>query len=307
MKIVWGILVVVLLAVGGCGDTEQEHSQTAKRTDGKLTVLTVNYPLAYFADRLGGEHVAASYPGPIDRDPAFWNPSADDVSAFQAADLVLLNGATYAKWVPKVTLPSSKLVNTSAELSDRYITVMDAETHAHGPGGEHAHAGTAFTTWLDLTMAMAQARAIRDAFTAARPAQAEFFAAQYKDLTRDLVDLDHRLTTLTSGQDDRPLVASHPVYQYFARRYDLNLEAVMWEPSEVPGGRQWEELRRLLEQHPAEWMIWEGEPAGESVSRLETLGVQSLVVDPCATPPATGDFLDVMEANVAALAAAFQD
>ena len=34
-------------------------------------------------------------------------------------------------------------------------------------------------------------------------------------------------------------------------------------------------------------LIWEAEPAGESVRRLEELGVASLVFDPCATEPAT--------------------
>ena len=301
-----GFLMVAILVCVGCGEKSKQDTASRTRSDGKLTVLTVNYPLAYFASRIGGDQVDASYPGPDDQDPAFWNPSSQAVSAYQAADLILLNGATYAKWVPKVTLPSSKLVNTSAEFGDRFITVVDAETHAHGPGGEHAHAGTAFTTWLDLTQAVAQACAIRDAFSAARPGRADHFDAEFKKLTRDLVALDHQLTTLVSGKNDRPLVASHPVYQYLARRYDLNLEPVMWEPETVPSLRQWEELRRLLENHPASWMVWEGQPAAESVSRLEALGVGSLVFDPCATPPATGDFLTVMQANVEALAAAFQ-
>jgi zinc transport system substrate-binding protein len=53
-------------------------------------------------------------------------------------------------------------------------------------------------------------------------------------------------------------------------------------------------------------MIWEGEPAAESVRRLEEIGLGSLVFDPCATTPADGDFLSVMRANVAALAEAFR-
>ena len=36
---------------------------------------------------------------------------------YQGADLILLNGATYAKWIDRVTLPASKLVDTSAALA----------------------------------------------------------------------------------------------------------------------------------------------------------------------------------------------
>ena len=50
----------------------------------------------------------------------------------------------------------------------------------------------------------------------------------------------------------------------------------------------------------------EGEPAAESVRRLEALGVGSLVFDPCMNRRQSGDFLDVMRANVEALAPAFE-
>ena len=37
----------------------------------KLTVYTVNYPLAYFAERVGGKHIQVVFPAPSDVDPAF--------------------------------------------------------------------------------------------------------------------------------------------------------------------------------------------------------------------------------------------
>jgi zinc transport system substrate-binding protein len=269
-------------------------------------VAAVNYPLAYFAGRIGGDLVDVVFPVPGDVDPAFWNPSSGDVAVFQAADLILLNGATYTKWVPKVTLSASKMLDTSASFADRYITIEGAATHAHGPGGEHAHTGTAFTTWLDFTQAAAQAEAIRAAFTARRPQHAASFAANFAALEKDLLDIDGQLTAMTAEKGNRPIVASHPVYQYLARRHDLNLESVMWEPEVVPQGSLWRELADGLEAHPAAWMIWEGEPAAESVRRLEDMGVHSLVFEPCMNKPETGDFMSVMRANIKALGVAYQ-
>ncbi len=58
--------------------------------------------------------------------------------------------------------------------------------HAHVPKGEHSHADTAFTTWLDLAQSIQQAQAVRDALTNARPQlEAEFeqwFTVQESDL-----------------------------------------------------------------------------------------------------------------------------
>lgn len=303
MKKLLAVLVLGLLVVG-CGGEKEQESEV--KDDGGLTVVAVNYPLAYFAERIGGDLVEVAYPVPGDVDPAFWNPSAEGVAAFQSADLVLLNGATYAKWVPKVTLAPGKLVDTSAAFSDSYIEITGAVTHTHGPGGDHAHTGTAFTTWLDFSQAVLQAEAIRSALAMRDPANEKAYAANYAALEKDLSDLDSRLRKMAADKMYRPLVASHPVYQYLARRYNLAIEEMMWEPETMPAAKEWGRLASVLEKHPAGWMIWEGEPNAESASRLKEMGVQSLVFAPCMNKPAEGDFLTVMNANLEALSRVYR-
>ena len=81
---------------------------------GKLLIYTVNYPLAYFAERIGGDSVEVVFPAPDGIDPAFWQPTTTDILGYQSADLILLNGAGYAKWLSRVSLPAAGLVDTSA-------------------------------------------------------------------------------------------------------------------------------------------------------------------------------------------------
>jgi len=125
------------------------------------------------------------------------------------------------------------------------------------------------------------------------------------DRKQKSADLDAAIEKMVAAKTDLPLVASHPVYQYFARRYGINLESVMWEPEEVPTIEQWKQLEQVLETHPARWMIWEGEPNPQSVAGLDAMGIRSLVFDPCGNTPDDGDFIAVMKANVANLRAAF--
>ena len=108
-----------------------------------------------------------------------------------------------------------------------------------------------------------------------------------------------------ANDSKRPLVGSHPVYQYLARRYSLNLLSVHWEPDELPSEQAMRELRELLETHPAKWMLWEGEPLAETVRALAELGIESVVFDPCGNVPDAGDYLSVMRRNAANLARAF--
>ena len=272
---------------------------------GPFTIYVVNYPLQYFAERIGGDQVKVVFPVPADVDPAYWRPNMADISAYQKADLILLNGAGYAKWVNKVSLPRSKMVNTSRQFKDRYITTKEVMTHSHGAEGEHAHESLAFTTWLDLELAARQAEAIASAMGRKRPELKDVFQRNYESLKEDFLALDRKIQAIVSQDPSIPLIASHPVYDYFARRYGLNMVSVHWEPDQVPGNDQWRELKEILKQHPAKWMIWEGEPIQKSVDGLKTLRVNSLVFDPCGNIPEKGDFLTIMHQNVNNLRSVF--
>lgn len=272
----------------------------------KPIIYVVNYPLQYFAERIGGEQVRVVFPAPADVDLAFWKPDVETITAFQGADLVLINGATYAKWLKTVSLPKAKVVNTSRHFKTHYIEIEDTVTHRHGPSGAHAHRGIAFTTWLDLRQAAQQAQAIAGALGRLLPDQKSGFEQRYADLERDLLALDQRLEATVTKQRTRPLVASHPVYQYLAKRYGLNLQSVLWEPDVMPEAEQWQGLQALLQTHAAKWMLWEGEPLPALVEKLRSLGVESLVFDPCGNTPERGDFLSVMQQNLTHLQQAFQ-
>ena len=237
-----------------------------------LNVYVVNYPLKYFAERIGGTHVKVILPVPADEDPAYWTPGIADIGAYQQADLILLNGAGYAKWVRKVSLPRSKTVNTSRGFKDRYITVRETMTHSHGAEGEHAHEGLAFTTWMDLSLAVKQAEAIADALVRKRPQQEDMFRANYRSLEKDLLALDSRIKAIVPQNTTVPIIFSHPVYEYFEKAYGLNGRSVHWEPDQKPSPAQIAELKKLLENHPAQWMVWEGYPDELRSEKLQCNG-----------------------------------
>ncbi len=269
-------------------------------------VYVVNYPLQYFAERIGAEHVQVVFPAPADEDPAFWKPDVNTIVAFQAADLIMINGATYAKWLKTASLPKAKIVNTSVRFKADYIEIQDTVTHSHGLGGDHSHTGTAFTTWLNFRHAAQQAQAITTALSRLLPAQQSAFEQRYAELEQDLLALDEQLDAMVAKQRSQPLVASHPVYQYVAKRYGLNLQSVLWEPDVMPDAETWQGLQSVLQTHTAKWMLWEGEPLPDIVAKLQTFGVKSLVFDPCGKTPEQGDFLSVMKQNVENLRPAFQ-
>jgi len=307
-----GILIVLAAAAIvssiGCSNPGSRRVEEKGSTDkGPVVVYVTNYPLKYFAERIGGEHVTVHFPAPPDVDPAYWMPDSEAISSYQQADLILLNGAGYEKWVDAVSLPKSKLCQTSAEFTSEYIAIENAETHSHGPEGKHAHGGTAFTTWLDPTLAIKQADSICAALNRFRPGTASALRENFDALKSDLEALDREMANAVTKASDRPVLFSHPVYQYLARRYGLNGRSVHWEPNEAPTDAMWTELKGILEEHPAKWMIWEGQPDAATAEKLAKSGLDSIVFNPCGNVPAEGDYLATQRKNLAALAKVYSE
>jgi zinc transport system substrate-binding protein len=156
-----------LLMLIGCAEKEEEGTASSS-SDQRPVVSVSNYPLQYFTERLA-PWIDVQFPANVSGDPAYWKPSAQDISAMQKADLIVLNGASYETWLANVSLSQAKLVDTSAGLTERFIPLEEHTTHSHGLEGEHEHSGTAFTLWLDLTLAQAQVQAVSSALASKWP------------------------------------------------------------------------------------------------------------------------------------------
>jgi zinc transport system substrate-binding protein len=296
------LLLAAVLLIACSDDRVSSSAETqTQASGGPLSVYVVNYPLKYFAERIGGEHVRVTFPAPADEDPAFWVPDVEQIAAYQQADLILLNGASYAKWVQRVSLSTSRLVDTSAGFSNQHILLTGKTNHSHGAAGEHQHGDVAFTTWLDPQQAISQAAAIRDALIRLRPDAEAVFQQRFASLQRDLRELDEQLSVAFAGYQGQPLLFSHPVYQYLIRRYAINGHELHWEPDSMPGAEEWRAFDELLKRHPARSMVWEGAPRSEIVAALDERGVTALVFEPVANEPVDSDYLTVMQKNLTRL------
>ncbi len=264
-------------------------------------VATVNYPLAWMADRLGGDAIEVLFPVPDGRDPSFWRPGLSDIAAIQQADLIALNGAGFATWTTRASLPRSRLVDTSAKLSAAFIATQSV-SHSHGEDGAHSHTGTASYTWLDFELAAEQAEALAAAMQRRMPDLRNRVEERLPSLLADLAALDTQARDALATLQGTTIIATHPRYQYFARAYGLDIAALEWEAGALPDEAQWQDLQDMVAETGASLLIWEAEPPQEAKERAAGMGLASIVFAPLATRPASGDFASVMRAQIEALA-----
>ncbi len=291
------IAVVLLSTLTFFACSEKVEEQSINENNLKRIAL-VNYPLHFFASQIGGSKVEALYPIPTNVDPAYWEPATEDIILYQEADLILLNGAGYAKWVDKVSLAPSKMINTSLPFKDKYIELEEGQSHSHGPEGEHEHQGFAFTTWLNFKFAKIQAEEIKKALINLMPENKIVFEDNYSVLAKEIDDLDMWMDKVAVSLKEKVILASHPVYQYLSSGYGLNIESFHWEPDEMPDELMWENFDNRQSKLKANIMLWEDDPLPEVKQELLKRGIQVVVFNPGSNTPANGDFLDLMKTNI---------
>ena len=119
-----------------------------------------------------------------------------------------------------------------------------------------------------------------------------------------LMQLDSRLAEVFAKLDGRPVLFSHPVYQYLQHHYGINGRSVHWEPEQEPTTSAWIVMQQITAAHSATIMIWEDEPLMSTAQHLSEAGVHSVYFHTVANRPDQGDYLSAMRANVERIASA---
>lgn len=299
-------LCLTLFLHAGCG--EKVATTPAPPTRAKPEVWTTFYPTTWMTRRIAGDLVEVRCPLPDDEDPIFWQPDTQALEGYQAADLVVINGAEFEKWVATASLPTAWLVDSAKALEPDFVRFEGVPKHSHGPGAAHTHEGIDGHTWLDPKNALVQAQAIHRGLRRLLPAKQAELDRGLAALAQDLNGLDAELKRLGSLPEGRHLYASHPAYNYLAKRYGWRVANLDLDPETMPTDEVFAAVKAKLAAQSGTHLLWEAQPQAEIAARFEReLGLVSLVVEPCETPASVPprDYLERWKINLSNLARAF--
>ena len=296
----WLLVAASALLVACGGSSEQTNGDNASLDQ---VVRTTIYPVTYFAERISGGLVPVESLIPEDADPMFWRPSREEISRYQKARLVIINGADYEKWIPAIALEPSRVVDSAVIFRREFLEFEKGFTHSHGPTGEHEHKGIDGHTWLSPLNAMKQASAIFDGMKLAFPKHAEAFENNFEALIADLDALDKQLMNLRSRLEGVTLMASHPAYNYLMTRMDYPIYNLDIDPDDPLTEENLSEIRENIPQQGRVIMLWEGEPLEANVRELTSMGVVCVVFSPTELlgeeeAEVGEDYLSLMRANI---------
>lgn len=279
------IVLSIAMAFAGCKKQAPSSDESVGQSTGANPVIyTSFYPMQYFTERIAGDFAKVVCPVPSDADPIFWQPSRRIIAQFQNADLIILNGAEYEKWVLTTALPDDRVIRTARPLAGSYITFKTVN-HSHGLTGKHTHKGIDGHTWMDPANAKIQANEIYEALKDRYPDHSKQFQTNFKSLAADLDTLRTRFEAITPKLDDALIVCSHPAWNYVGRRFGWTLHILALDPASIPTDKELASLTELTRDHAdLKIVLWESEPISETADLLrDRLGIKSVTFSPCET------------------------
>ncbi|HDQ05332.1 MAG TPA: hypothetical protein ENN36_01245 [Candidatus Bathyarchaeota archaeon] len=201
------------------------YAQQNKTESDKLKVVVTFYPLAFFAQEIGGEEVTVKQLIPDNTEVHNWQPSFTDILAVNEADVIIYNGASLDHWFEEKVLPNVdssdkivvettkgvKLIETGADHSDE---------HGHGELYD-PH------TWISPFLAKQQAQSIYEALVQKDPDNESYYSERWQNLKARLEELDNSYLTGLSIKNKEDVFVAHSAFGYLADRYGFKQQGVI--------------------------------------------------------------------------------
>ncbi|MET8670958.1 metal ABC transporter substrate-binding protein [Streptomyces albidoflavus] len=305
-----------------CGGAESGGS-----ADGKLAVTASFYPLEFLVEQIGGDHVdVTTLTGP-GVEPHDLDITPRQTGQMSEADVLLyLRGLQPA--VDKAVDQAG--VKNTVDAAD--LTTLEAhgsssgDGHDHGEGDGHDHgeeeghdhaeeegdghdhgdSGLDPHVWLDPVKYAEMADGVGEALQKADPDHAADYRKNTEALTGKLKKLDQNYRDGLKNTDTRTFITTHAAFGYLAERYGLDQESIAGvDPESEPSPARMKELQKIAAQEKVTTVFFETLASDRTAKVLaEDTGLRTGVLDPLEgiTDKSQGDdYLEVMEANLAAL------
>lgn len=284
---------------------------TASPESNKLNIVAAFYPFQYVAEQVGGDLVDVTTLTEPGTEPHDLELTAQQIASLSTADLVVYQSdfQTAIDAALEANEPERALDLATA------ITLLDSDdADGHTDEDEHSdeqhdHADTDPHTWLSPTNMEAFANAVAEQLAEVAPDDADTFAENAGDLVETMANLDGDFASTLEHCETRAFVTSHAAFGYLAHEYDLTQIAIAGiDPNVEPTTARIAEVHSLVEHHGISTIFFETLTSPAVAEALASdLGVETDVLDPVegiTTDSRGDDYVEVMNANLTALAAA---
>ncbi|MDZ5443859.1 metal ABC transporter substrate-binding protein [Micromonospora sp. 4G57] len=292
--------ITPLLALGGVAACSADG---AGADPDRVDVVAAFYPLQFLAERIGGDAVKVTNLAKPGAEPHDLELNPRQVGQISDGELIV-----YLKgFQPAVDEAVAQNGGDRAFDVAAVQPLHDAAAGGHQHEGEPAHeeetGGKDPHLWLDPTRLATVGDRLAERLGRADPEQAADFTARAAAFRADLAKLDTEYAEGLKTCQRREIVTSHTAFGYLAEHYQLEQVGITGlTPDSEPSPQRLAEVAKEAREHRATTIFFEtlvSPKVAETVAR--EVGAKTAVLDPIEGPPADGDYLSAMRANLETL------
>ena len=315
------LLTIMLLSACDANSTSTKQSTTGTEN---LSIYTTVYPLQYFTERIGGDHVDVNSIYPTGADEHTFEPTQKDMMALADSDLFFYIGLGLEGFVDNAenTMKNEHVTMIATaeaipdELLDEGHSDEDDETLDKGHSDEddeqghegHDHGGIDPHVWISPLLSVELAASIKDALIASKPEMKDEFEKNYDQLKAELVDLDSKFKVMASNVPSKTFFVSHASFGYLADSYELEQVAIAGLNSQSePSQKQLAQIVKDAKDHNIPYILFEQNVSSKltDVVRKE-IGAESLMLHNLGVLTVDDvknneDYFSLMEQNIETL------
>jgi len=166
-----------------------------------------------------------------------FEPRPGHLALVRRAALVIRVGLGYDDWLDRLLLQAgnARLQRGQGGYLDlsTEIALLEVQGRSVEPRSGHAHGSANPHYWLDPANAEAMSASIAEALIRVQPEHRETVAAAHARFVADLKERLQRWTRMLEPHRGAAIVAYHNSWPYFARRFRINIVAVIEEKEGV--------------------------------------------------------------------------
>jgi zinc transport system substrate-binding protein len=257
----FGFLVFLTGTLVGCSNSHADlPAKSEQEKKDRLVVYASMYPLAFFAEQIGGNQVTVHNLTPAGAEPHDYEPTQKDLIELNKSDLFIYNGAGLEGWIDKVKTN----INTGQTMlieSTKNITLL---TKSEEEEDDHHHHEDKHTenvdphVWLNPLLAKQQAENIKQALIQKDPEHKTIYEQNYQKLAKRLDQLDQIYQSALSQTKNKNVLTSHAAFHYLTERYSLKQVAISGlSPEQEPSPKRLKEIIQYAEKENIRYIFFE--------------------------------------------------
>lgn len=219
---------IALFALAACAP---DASQSLVSDTGLNAVTTVGMIGDVIAN-IGGEHIAVTTLMGPGVDPHLYRATAQDIQTLQDADIVFRGGLLLEGRMGEIfdrLDDSVPVITMTGDIPEDRLLMLDAATNYPDPH-----------VWFDVSMWSIGAQTVATALTELDPANAQDYAANAAAYLEKLAALDAYVSEAVSTipESQRLMITAHDAFNYFGRRYNIEVTGLQGISTEAEAGVQ---------------------------------------------------------------------